>query len=104
MDNLLSFNFENLLSLSFQKGPCKPVTIQIIALYRLLLAVSLAGNITYRVLRSFLTRARQEASGLAWASLSLKTARIATDNLPDCTTLWGGTFSSCSLPVLCLSP
>lgn len=100
MDNLLSFNFENLLSLSFQKGPCKPVTIQIIALYRLLLA----GNVTYKVLRAFLTRARQEASGFAWASLSLKTARIETDSLPDCTTLWGGMFSNCSLPVLCPSP
>lgn len=43
-----------------------------------LLAVSLAGNITYGVLRSFLSRARQEASGFAWASLSLKTAKRHT--------------------------
>lgn len=91
MDNLLPFNSENLQSLSFQKGflqACDHTDD-----CSVLFTVSFAGNVTYGVLRSFLTRARQEASGFAWASLSLKTARTETHNLLDCTTLWAGMFS-----------
>lgn len=99
MDNLFSFNFENLLS--FQKGALQACDHTDYC--SVLLAVSLAGDVTYGLLRSFPTGARQEVSGFAWASLSLKTARIETLNLPDCTTLCGVIFSSCSLPVFFLS-